>query len=1218
MSAARRPSRRPSVRTAATLGAVLAATTLLATAPAAEAGPARPSASAGTPAAAASAGTATPLARAPRFGGRAGQRTTVFVRTTGPGALAVDVAAKAGAPTTRRTSTQALQRAAAVTRTTSAIAAAARSVDPSARTVYTTEYTVPGVALQLDAAAVDALSRRPDVVSVTPVVRKHVVDPVTAPAGGAVPANAASDVYSRALDAWRQTGRTGSGVSVAIIDTGLDYTHVDFGGPGTSAQYDQARGTRGAPARELYDAAKFKGGTDFAGPVYNADPDADDYDPIPSPDANPIDGSANGHGTHVAGTLAGYGVTADGATFRGDYGALTAAAVAGLRIGPGSAPQAGLYGLKVFGDNGGSTDLTGEALDWVGQQLTRGTRIDIVNMSLGSDFAPPDDPDNAKLAALVAQGVLPVVAAGNAGDVTDVGGSPGNAAAALTVAAADRGAGRLDGVAVTEPAALAGASPYAAQYSTDWVAPLAVDAPVAVPAANPTGCSAFSTADRARLRGRVAWLTYDDAAPACPSATAFANARSAGAVGVLLAGTADNPDYGISGTATLPGAELTRRSAVALRPAATAGTLRVSFRDDLRNAVDAGDPTATDTLADFSSRGTHGSYAGIVKPDVAAPGVDITSAASGSGTGSLRMSGTSMATPHVAGIAALVRQAHPDWGPLQIKTVVMNTASRDLHDAAGHSYGPLRQGTGLVDALAAVRDTVTVASPVDGALVTASFGIVPVGTSRVEQVRTLTVRNTGSTAQRYVVRYSPRVVVPGVEIRLDRSVIDVPARGTAAVRVVLRIPSQAGLRRTIDPTQQAVQEGVARDYVTAATGVVTLTPTAPSTAATPPLRLSVVAVPQPYSQMHGTPVTFPNESAATTLLRLTGSTLAVGSGPARYRSQVVPFVLGAASPRLDLPAGSAVQTARSLDLKAVGAVSTAPLQRRRSTGMLAFGIQTWGATASPGTAGTPWVFIDVDGDDMPDYATTVQKYGTADIAVAATYTFETGDLVDVQRLDANGTGLDANLFDSGVMVLPVSLSRLGFTDTSTRTRITYQVVTASAYSSSDPQSGLEVDETPPVSFDVYRPALWFGQTGSPAGALVLGDTSRGIQVHRSTMATLQALLLHLQNRTGDQADIVTVRTTRSVRPAVGHRPSVSGKPVVGRTLTAVPGPWTPPGTSFAYSWLRDGVTIGGQHGSRYVVRPADVGHRLSVKVVGRKAGYNTGVAVSGALPRAIG
>ena len=91
---------------------------------------------------------------------------------------------------------------------------------------------------------------------------------------------------------------------------------------------------------------------------------------------------------------------------------------------------------------------------------------------------------------------------------------------------------------------------------------------------------------------------------------------------------------------------------------------------------------ATDTLHSSSSRGTYGAVS-TIKPDVAAPGTDIVSANNGSGSGSLTLTGTSMATPHVAGIAALVKQAHPTWSPAHVKADVMNTAVHEVTTEAG-------------------------------------------------------------------------------------------------------------------------------------------------------------------------------------------------------------------------------------------------------------------------------------------------------------------------------------------------------------------------------------------------------------------------------------------------------------------------------------------------------------------------------------------------------
>ncbi|MGZ4536886.1 MAG: S8 family serine peptidase, partial [Nocardioidaceae bacterium] len=311
-------------------------------------------------------------------------RHDVFVELTGQGAADAAVRARSAAGADAAV-TAARSRRAAVARTARAVVATAKGKDSHAARLFEVSNAVPGVAVHADAAALRAIAGRSDVVKVSPLVPRTVT-------------NASAAQLTKVLDAWRSYGVTGRGVRIGVIDTGIDFTHADFGGVGTADAYKAALANETDPSwHDTLPAlaqAKIAGGYDFVGNHYNADPKAADYQPVPHPDGDPLD--CNEHGTHVSGTAAGYGVNADGSTFQGDYSQRTGADLDNMRIGPGMAPQAKLYALKVFGCTGSTNEVI-PALDWALDPNGDGDfsdHLDIVNMSLGSDYGVVDDPEN--------------------------------------------------------------------------------------------------------------------------------------------------------------------------------------------------------------------------------------------------------------------------------------------------------------------------------------------------------------------------------------------------------------------------------------------------------------------------------------------------------------------------------------------------------------------------------------------------------------------------------------------------------------------------------------------------------------------------------------------------------------------------------------------------------------------------------------------------------
>jgi subtilisin family serine protease len=240
---------------------------------------------------------------------------------------------------------------------------------------------------------------------------------------------------------WQGTpGFRGEGMKIAIIDTGIDYTHANFGGPGTVAAFVAAEATSTQPADPALfgpNAPKVKGGTDLVGDDYNADPNADPtspfpFQPIPHPDPNPLDCSASrggGHGSHTAGTAAGFGV-ANGGTYGGPYNS-AAYQQTQFAVGPGVAPKADLYMVRVFGCEG-STDVVVEAIEWAVQN-----DMDVISMSLGSDFGPARTADAIASQNATKAGITVVAASGNAGPGLYITSTPASGNGVISVAAMD-------------------------------------------------------------------------------------------------------------------------------------------------------------------------------------------------------------------------------------------------------------------------------------------------------------------------------------------------------------------------------------------------------------------------------------------------------------------------------------------------------------------------------------------------------------------------------------------------------------------------------------------------------------------------------------------------------------------------------------------------------------------------------------------------------------
>jgi subtilisin family serine protease len=542
---------------------------------------------------------------------------------------------------------------------------------------------------------------------------------------------------------WASSGK-GEGVSIGVIDTGIDYTHADFGGSGDPAVY--AANDKSVIEPGTFPTAKVKGGYDFAGPTY----DANDPTSVPAPDPDPLDG--NGHGTHVSGTAAGIGVPGS--------------------VGQGVAPAADLYALKVFSDEGGSTDVVSLAIEWAMDPNGDGDmsdHLDVINMSLGSPFGSPDDPSAISSNNAAAAGIIVATSAGNEGNVPYVTGSPGVASSAISTAANTPGGRLYSKFDVTAPAGVAGT-----YTSLEGAGPvtLAQAGPVSgsLVLANPViGCGPLANA--AAIAGNVAFIRRGT----CGFIDKYLNAQAAGARAIVVFNDGANATRidpivmgGLDARVTIPGLMIS--STVGNVLAATAG-VTVTLSAAL-------DPTRDDQITGFSSRGPGGGGS-TFKPDLAAPGLAIVSAGVGTGTGSANLQGTSMASPHVAGAAALLHQKFPSLNQSAIKALLQNsTVSATTGDT-----DLMRQGVGAlrVDRAAALE---SYASP--GGV---SFGrLNPVSWAYAKE--DVTVRDLSGHRRNFSVQHVANQTYPGVEVNCPRSV-RVNAKGSATMRISLNFDPRA-------------------------------------------------------------------------------------------------------------------------------------------------------------------------------------------------------------------------------------------------------------------------------------------------------------------------------------------------------------------------------------------------------------------------------------------
>lgn len=563
-------------------------------------------------------------------------------------------------------------------------ARAAGTAIPAARVLYGYDLVIGGVAMQVPESALASLQALPGVVAVYRDTLEH-------------PDTDLTPAFIGAKAVWGKLGGqedAGEGVIVGVIDTGIWPEHPSLADPDPSGKpYTVPPGTR---------TCAFDGGANpgapFAcnGKLIGAYRFMTAYEACGSCVQNPDDFSSardgDGHGTHTSTTAAGNG------------GVL--ASVLGVPRGTvsGIAPRAHVIAYKVCGESGCRGSDSAAAIQ---QAILDG--VDVINFSISGGSDPYNDVVELAFLDAYASGVFVATSAGNDGPTANTvahrGGWVTSVAAStdkkiylskLALKSADGAKLKIVGSSITSG--------------------IKEPAPFVLAASVGDATCENATADGA-FTGMIVGCRRGGASG---RALKSVNVAQRGAVGMVLFNDSANANQqGLyTDNMAIPSVQIDAADGVALGAFASAhGGITATFTQGKPGG------TRADVIAAFSSRGGSNLTLGILKPDVTAPGVQILAGNSPAGylpehrDGELfqAIHGTSMSSPHVAGAAALLRAAHPDWSPGRVKSALMTTAltKKVVREDKTTPFTPYDGGAGRITLKPALTPGATFDVPAD-------------------------------------------------------------------------------------------------------------------------------------------------------------------------------------------------------------------------------------------------------------------------------------------------------------------------------------------------------------------------------------------------------------------------------------------------------------------------------------------------------------------------